>query len=208
MLRGIDAPSQPSIQIMNHQGAIDHILFRLSTQLAKHLFYHGLHHTLDVLEAAERIGKEEQLTTHEMKLVLVAAAYHDCGFLDTYAEHELAGCEIARKVLPDFAFTPEDIDIICTMIMATKVPQDPKSELANILCDADLDYLGRDDFYTIGDTLLEELKFKGILQDEQSWNRLQVKFLTAHRFHTSYAKAHREGVKQAHLLQVQKLVAS
>jgi len=193
---------------MNHQGAIDHILHRLDTELAPHLLYHGLHHTLDVLEATRRIGNEERVSAHELELLLVAAAYHDCGFLDTYSDHELAGCAIARKALPDFGFTAADIETICVMIMATKVPQDPKSGLANILCDADLDYLGRDDFKSIGDTLFEELKYIGILQHVEAWNRIQVKFLSAHRYHTAYSKANREAAKQAHLGKVMEEVAT
>ena len=63
------------------------------------------------------------------------------------------------------------------MIMATKIPQSPRNGLEEIICDADLDYLGRDDFYEIGATLFEELKAYNVLQNEREWNRIQVKFL-------------------------------
>jgi uncharacterized protein len=79
---------------MDHKGAIDHILDRLTTELSSHLLYHGHHHTLDVLEAAERIANHEKVSAHEMKLLLVAAAYHDCGFLTSYVDHELAGVQL------------------------------------------------------------------------------------------------------------------
>jgi uncharacterized protein len=193
---------------MDHKGAIDHILDRLTTELSSHLLYHGHHHTLDVLEAAERIANHEKISAHEMKLLLVAAAYHDCGFLTSYVDHELAGCAIVQRTLPEYGFDQDDIDAICTMIMATKVPQDPRSRLANILCDADLDYLGRDDFYPIGNTLFEELKYMGIVKEEQVWNRIQVKFLTAHIYHTTYSKDNREQVKLAHLAEVERIVES
>jgi len=193
---------------MNHQGAIDYILARLQQELPAHLLYHGHHHTLDVLEATERIATHQQVTSHELNLLLVAAAYHDCGFLTTYANHELAGCAIAQEQLPAFGFNTQDIDAICAMIMATKVPQDPKSRLADILCDADLDYLGRDDFFAIGTNLYLELNHLGVLKDEESWNRLQVKFLSSHKYHTSYGQTNRETEKCAHLATVEKLVAT
>jgi len=192
---------------MNHRAAIDFIQKRLKEELAEHLYYHSHGHTVDVIEASARIGEAEGITEEEQKLLSVAAAYHDCGFLTTYAGHEEAGCRIARETLPDFGFGEADIEAICAMIMATQVPQKPQSLLAEILCDADLDYLGRDDFYSIGQQLFEEWMVVGIVMDERTWNRIQVKFLNAHHYHTAYAKKFRAPVKQTHLAELEKLVA-
>lgn len=193
---------------MNYQKAIDHILHRLDTELADHLLYHDCAHTLDVLEASERIGKREDVSEEEMKLLLVAAAYHDCGFLVTYSDHEKAGCEIAREVLPSFGFTDSEIEQVCAMILATRVPQQPNSALERIICDADLDYLGRDDFFTIGQQLFKEWMHVGIVKDEKAFNRIQVKFLNGHFYHTEYSKGLRTPVKLAHLAQVEHIVDS
>ncbi len=193
---------------MNHQSAIDHILHRLQAELPSHLHYHGHHHTLDVIKSASRIGSQLGISEKESRLLSVAAAYHDCGFLVTYSGHEAAGCEIARKVLPDFGFSSSDIEMITEMIMVTRVPQEPKTLLSEILCDADLDYLGREDFYTIGRQLFEEWLHVGIVMDEKTWNRIQVKFLSAHKYHTEYSRQHRTPVKEMHLAQLEALVAS
>lgn len=192
---------------MNHQIAIDHILARLKNELAEHLYYHSPAHTQDVIESSERIATALQVGEDEMNLLRVAAAYHDCGFLVTYSGHEAAGCEIARQTLPEHGFRTEDIERICAMIMATRVPQEPQSLLAEILCDADLDYLGRDDFYTIGQQLFKEWMHVGIVMDEQTFNRIQVKFLNAHRYRTPACIAQRAPVKQAHLEEIEKVVA-
>lgn len=192
---------------MNHQAAIDFIQTRLKEELAEHLFYHSHGHTIDVIDASARIGAAEGITENEQKLLSVAAAYHDCGFLTTYAGHEEAGCRIARETLPDFGFGDSAIETICDMIMATQVPQKPQSLLAEILCDADLDYLGRDDFFSIGEQLFKEWMVVGIVMDERTWNRIQVKFLNSHQYHTAFAKKVRTPVKLAHLAEVEKLVA-
>jgi hypothetical protein len=63
------------------------------------------------------------------------------------------------------------------------------------LCDADLDYLGRDDFYEIGERLFEELKAHCIVETEREWNLVQKTFLESHRYHTEYSKTHRESFK-------------
>jgi uncharacterized protein len=192
---------------MNHQAAIDFIQTRLKEELAEHLYYHSYGHTVDVIDASARIGAAEGITDEEHKLLSVAAAYHDCGFLTTYAGHEEAGCRIARETLPGFDFGDSDIETICDMIMATQVPQKPQSLLAKILCDADLDYLGRDDFYTIGQHLFKEWMVVGIVMEERTWNRIQVKFLGSHQYHTAYAKKFRAPVKQSYLAELEKLVA-
>ena len=115
---------------------------------------------------------------------------------------------MARAALPGFGYLPEDIETICDMIMATKIPQSPKNLLEEIICDADLDYLGRSDFYAIGDTLYRELSEYKLIMDEQAWNRLQVSFLSAHSFHTLTNRTIREPVKQKYLESLRGLVAT
>ena len=88
------------------------------------------------------------------------------------------------------------------MIMATKIPQTPQTPLEKILCDADLDYLGREDFYSIGLRLFEEMKTRGFVESEREWNLIQKTFLESHRYHTAYSRANREGRKQQHLQEI------
>jgi predicted metal-dependent HD superfamily phosphohydrolase len=149
------------------------------------------------------------VSEHEQVLVKTAALFHDSGFIkNKHAGHEAEGCIMVREVLPGFGYKPEDIERICAMIMATKIPQSPNNLLEEILCDADLDYLGREDFFTIGRSLFEELQDYDLIQGEQSWNRLQVSFLNAHRFFTDTNKTLREPVKRSYLEDLQELVAT
>lgn len=194
---------------MDYRGAKHYILTRLKAELSDALHYHGLHHTLDVLGVAKSLCKSEGVQGRAVMLVKTAALYHDCGFVkNKHAGHEYEGCLIARASLPGFGFTPEDIEIICGMIMATKIPQSPTNLLEQIICDADLDYLGREDFYPIGETLFEELEAYQLISGEVAWNRLQVSFLGAHRFHTRTNKLLREPVKMQYLEELKGLVAT
>ncbi len=194
---------------MNYLSVKTHILRRLRTELSGHLHYHGLRHTLDVLKMATAIAQTEGVKGHDLTLLKTAALYHDAGFVkNKHAGHEAEGCEMAKAELPDFGYTETDINIICGMIMATKIPQSPKNLLEEIICDADLDYLGRDDFYTIGESLFEELQAYHLIGDREAWNRLQVSFLSAHRFHTHTNRSMREPVKQRYLEKLTHLVAS
>ncbi|MFM1875232.1 MAG: hypothetical protein RL266_969 [Bacteroidota bacterium] len=191
---------------MDHEGAIKYILERLESELPEHLLYHGHHHTIDVLEAVERIARQECIDEKGINLLLVAAAYHDCGFIRSHLDHEETGCAIARETLPRFEFTHESIESICQMIMATKVPQRPTGLLSDILCDADLDYLGRDDFKPIARNLFLELRHLNIVSDEEKWNRIQLNFLKQHFYHTEYGRTMRQPQKDLHVEELAEIV--
>lgn len=194
---------------MDYRAAKHFILTKLRNELSDRLKYHGLHHTLDVLKMAKELCVSEGVGERDKVLVKTAALFHDAGFIkNKHAGHEAEGCVLVREVLPEYGYSPEDIERICGMIMATKIPQSPNTLLEEILCDADLDYLGREDFFTIGETLFEELQDYQLIQGEQAWNRLQVSFLNAHRFYTHTNKTIREPVKRRYLEDLQDLVAT
>jgi hypothetical protein len=194
---------------MNYRAAKQYILEELDRDLSPLLFYHGVHHTKDVLRMATSIGKREGVKGRDMILLKTAALYHDAGFLkNKHAGHEEEGCRIAQMELPRFEYSPEEVHTICGMIMATKIPQSPHNLLEEIICDADLDYLGREDFYHIGSTLFKELQAYQLIGDFESWNRLQVSFLSAHHFHTDTNHRLREPVKTHYLQELRDLVAS
>lgn len=179
--------------------AEEYILGELSRRLNPKLSYHRKSHTEDVMAAAMIIAKAESLGTYRTSLLRIAAAYHDCGFMNVYTEHEKEGCRIADEVLPAYGFGDDDLSLIKGMIMATKIPQSPVNEMERIICDADLDYLGRSDFYSIGNTLFEELKSFGKIETERQWNELQVKFLRSHNYHTPYSLRERKLNKESYL---------
>lgn len=198
--------SPPIFDFMNLTLARDYILKRLEKELHQNLSYHSLSHVLDVEQAANLLADAENITQQERMLLLTAVAYHDSGFIYQTTKHEEKGCEIVRETLPQFDYTDAEIDIICGMIMATKIPQTPQNKLEQIICDADLDYLGRNDFWEIGNRLYQELSVYGILSSEEEWNKLQIRFLEAHHFFTSAAIQLREHTKQLHLEKIRSIV--
>lgn len=184
---------------MDALSAKAYILERLRSELPKERTYHSLEHTLDVYASAIDIAEQEGVTGEDLALLKIAALYHDCGFIMHGIDHEEHGCVVVREQLPRFGYSPEQVRRICDMIMATRIPQSPRNKLSRILCDADLDYLGRGDFEIIGSTLFAEMRTFGVLKTEREWNQLQVRFLERHTYFTSTNKRLREPVKQAHL---------
>lgn len=180
-----------------------HILNRLKNELPGHFHYHNVDHTLDVYQSAAAIAEKESVSNEDKRLLLVAALYHDSGYLSRVKEHERASCDIARETLPGFGYTEDEITKICTIIMATQLPQQPTSPLEEIICDADLDYLGRTDFISTGNNLFLEMKAMGSIHDEKSWDALQVTFLQQHHYFTKTAVENREPKKQENLRALQ-----
>jgi predicted metal-dependent HD superfamily phosphohydrolase len=187
-------------------GAEQFIFEKISRELPSNLSYHGVHHTLDVLAAAMRIAAAVGLDEEEVKLLRVAVYFHDAGFISTYKGHEEVGCQMAKQVLPSFGFDDQMIEQICGMIMATRLPQQPKTVAEQVIADADLDYLGRDDFYPIGETLFHEFRIYLGVSDEQEWNRIQINFLRSHSYHTQYVQELRSTAKAERLKELEALV--
>lgn len=184
---------------MQFQEAKKFIINKLKKELPRHLSYHSVEHIKDVFTACKSIAKNEGVKGEDLKLLLTAALFHDSGFLIQQKEHEKLSCEIAMKDLPFFGYSDSQIETICGMIMATKIPQTPHNKLEQILADADLDYLGRDDFFDIGNRLFDELCMYGILNTEEEWNKLQIRFLENHQYFTDTAKNLRQNGKDHHL---------
>ena len=175
------------------------ILSRLEKELDPRLGYHNITHTLDVLEQAEVLAKQEKVTDkHDLLLLKTAAVFHDSGFLFVYKNHEEKGCEIASESLRN-VFSEEDIKKVCGLIMATKIPQSPKTLLEQIICDADLDYLGRNDFEPISRNLYKEFIVFKIIPEDIIWDHIQIKFFESHHYFTGTSISKRNGKKLKHL---------
>ncbi len=182
------------------------IFAKLKKDLAKHLSYHSVNHIKDVYSAAERLAKHEGVTGEDLTLLLTAVLFHDSGFLMQQKGHEKISCDIAKEYLPQFEYNHDQIERICGMIMATSIPQTPHNLMEEIICDADLDYLGRDDFFTIGNNLYAELQVYGMINSEDEWNNMQVGFLKKHHYFTKTAIRLRKAKKDEHLKEVKAML--
>lgn len=188
---------------MDYEGVKKLMLDKLSRELSNNLYYHDLSHTLDVLKSAEQLMESEKTDAHEQILIKTACVFHDSGMLKTYNNHEEVSCELADLLLPQYGYKQEDINVIKKMIMTTKLPQSATLKMEKIICDADLDYLGRKDFFMISHRLKYEWDIHNIrLTTLKEWYQLQVSFLSNHSYFTSSAIQTREAGKQDNLHQI------
>jgi predicted metal-dependent HD superfamily phosphohydrolase len=168
---------------------------RLDAEIPSLYAYHSLRHTLDVIEQVESIGKSEGLTERELMATKIAALFHDTGFLISRKEHEQSSCQLFRERAAQFELTSSDLQLIEECIMSTKIPQRPIHLPSRVLCDADLDYLGRPDYDVISEQLFKELIGCGELKTREEWQHLQINFLSQHAYHTGHSRRWRESPK-------------
>jgi class 3 adenylate cyclase len=182
------------------------ILDKLEMDLPGHLFYHNVKHTVDVVTEVELIGWAEGCSDEEILLLKTAALFHDSGHIVDYDTHEYHGTLLAREMLPVFNYSNDQIEKICGLIMSTKLPPQPTNLLEKIICDSDLDYLGRSDFIPVSNTLYEELKAQNKMGSLNDWNKIQVKFISGHQYFTKTARSLREVNKQLQIERIQNLI--
>lgn len=190
---------------MNLTAAKQYIINRMVQELSPKLYYHGLHHTFDVVNAATSLAQVEGVEGKDLILLQTASYYHDAGFMEQYDHNEPFAVRIAEHVLPQFAYTANDIKIISAIIMTTNMQQAPQTLLEKIIRDADLDYLGRADFSVLSGLLRKEWDCFGKSYSDEEWNKLQVNFLEKHCYFTASAIRKNEAGKQLQLLRIKAL---
>ena len=187
---------------INYYKAERHIMKVLQKGLSDKLHYHSINHTQDVVKAVERLALMEGVTDEGLFLLKSAATYHDAGFVEQYEKNEPVGARLAEEILPKYGYTQQHIETIKELIYVTQIPHKPKNKLEEIICDADLDYLGRDDFHEIADKLRRELREHGKLDSDRKWDEIQVQFLNSHRYFTETAIRTRRPKKLKNLEEV------
>lgn len=177
----------------------DFMISKMEKELPQILYYHGVHHTLDVIASVQRIVREENIVDDEHLLLNTAALFHDSGYIFMYHNNEELAIKMARKILPDFGYTPNQIHIISGIIRTTKVRNKPKTHLQMIMNDADYDYLGRKDYFKVAATLHKELLGQGMKLTKTDWIKMQIRFLEKHQYYTDWSKKNRQNQKLANM---------
>jgi uncharacterized protein len=189
------------MDIPNLSGARLYAVQRLQQELPAVLTYHCLAHTLQgVVPAVERLAALEGVNGQSLPLLRTAAYYHDLGFVERSDGHEAISARLAAEVLPRFGYNPAQIEVIRGIILATRYPFEPHTRLESIMVDADLDVLGRDDFWPRNQALrVEREALAGQRSTDEEWYGSQLAFMGAHRYFTASAQSLRLAHKQRHM---------
>jgi len=187
------------------------IMYRLENELSPKFTYHNADHTARVMEIARQLADEEGLDEDDKTIVITAGLFHDAGFLTGVENHEESSCALAREHLPSYEYSPQQVEEVCRLIMATKDPKIAKDTLEAIICDADLSYFGTDSFQTYSAKLYKEQKALHRIPKIENWPEKQVELMRSHRYFTNSAKKHFDEKKEQnlqHLIKTNKLSTS
>ncbi len=202
--------------VTNFDTIKDFVQGEMKKRLPNNLYYHNIDHTFDdVLPAAIRLAGMEGVTGDEQMILKTAAVYHDAGFVLRYDGHEDAISSFLRQSLSVFGYEPKQVFMAERIILATRLQQvdgamvqmpDPSDILQLIMCDADLDSLGREDFFTKSENLRRELAEYGNPFSQEEWYKKQLAFQEAHSYFTNSAKQLRDEGKQENIRKLRELV--
>lgn len=191
--------------MMNLALATDFITRQLQQKLPANLIYHNAAHTLnDVLPACQRLAQYYSLTSEQNILLVTAALFHDLGYIQQYNNNEIIGAKLATQVLPEMGYNSEQISRISQLILATAMPQEPNNLLEEIICDADLDSLWREDYSQRSEELRLELSYQNKHYSKQQWQLLQIEFLQKHRYFCQAEAEQRASGKLQNILLLRK----
>ncbi len=154
-------------------------------ELAPHLTYHSLHHTETVAKECRALAAAAALPPADTERLLLAAWFHDTGYLDVYDGHEYRSMERAAAWLAENYYPATDIDIVTELIRATHRNEKADTELQKMLVDADMSNLADKEFQARAELLRTEWEVAlGETHSTPAWAELQMAFMQGHRFHS------------------------
>lgn len=167
----------------------DHCIELLENSRCKHLPFHSVEHTREVYRYSKTIAQYEEVYGSDLDPILIAALFHDTGMAESYVDHEEQSVVYAKEFLEKMNYAPKKIQIVEDCILATKMPQAPKTKAEKIICDADLYHLGIESYLFKNERLRAEWEtfFDRSYTDEE-WFKMNMDFLKKQKYHTWFGK--------------------
>ena len=167
--------------------------------------YHSFEHTREVAEAAEKIGKASDLNDEELEAVIIAAWFHDTGYLFQHDDHESHSVKVADEFLRSGNYPGEKVKRVTDCILATKMNHVPANLMEEVIHDADYINLANPDNFKQSELLKREsVNYGGEEPNEEEWLTAELKFLVNHRYYTAYARKKLEDKKSENIKKIKK----
>ncbi len=175
--------------------------------LPKKFTFHNIHHTREVVNAVEEIGKNIAINEDQLEVSTIAAWFHDTGFSVSYEDHEAHSCRIAEDFLTQEEFETSKIERVKSCIRSTHLREKPETVCEEVLCDADMTHLCHSDYFDQLELLRKE--WEKVLEKKYTdyeWHQENLRFLTQQSFYTSYGQSDLENLKRKNLKKQEKLI--
>ncbi|WP_034888091.1 Pycsar system effector family protein [Gillisia sp. Hel_I_29] len=166
--------------------------------------YHNYNHTQRVAKSTKELIDNSEINVKEAEALMLAAWLHDTGFTVTYEGHEMESIKIAEDFLKEHNADTELIQMVVSCIGATQMNYTPKTEIQEIIRDADSSHFAKEYFGETSELLRQELKLLNIHNfSEKEWRQENIKVFTEkHKYYTNYALRKWQPEKESNLLEI------
>lgn len=115
-------PSTPSLGLLGSQltntASLDRLMshplvseaLQVLDKLPEGLYYHNKQHTVNVISAAVKCAELDGISSRDLELLAIAAAWHDTGYIIRRNQNEIIGADLAREaMIRTGLYLPEEI---------------------------------------------------------------------------------------------------
>jgi adenylate cyclase len=180
------------LQILRLGDLEDRVFNQVLAELPESLHFHRLEYAKKVYMQSFLLCRSEEIEQEDRLLVRTAALLLYTGLTQAYQNFENRSTVICREILPDFAYSETQIEQICKLILAAKMPFSPSNRLETILIDARMEFIGRPDYTDQMKLLYREMKEAGAKINGQQFKKQQFELLYNFEFNTLAARRLRE----------------
>ena len=178
----------------------------LGKHLDKHYTYHNVGHTLEVCSAVKLFAENSNLASDVYYALRIAAVFHDFGYLESSSDNE----KLALPYIEDFGrrwnIAGDILRAAYNMVLETVFPYQPASLAGQILCDADVEYIGRDSFLKKAELFRRDLAGEGMVFTEREWWKFELNFLQSNMFFSPACRSLRDAGRLRNLEKVEALL--
>jgi predicted metal-dependent HD superfamily phosphohydrolase len=169
--------------------AATHVAQLFKEELSPNYIYHSLTHTHEMTQAAQKIAEGCGLEEEDLEILLLAAWFHDTGYIKAYRGHEEHSKKYARSFLEKEGCSDDTIQQVETLIESTRSGYEPQNLLQEIMHDADHIHVGKKSFFKKAELLrLEWELFLEEFYSNSEWEKNQLDYLMHTNFYTEYAR--------------------
>ncbi|HEU4792000.1 MAG TPA: HD domain-containing protein [Flavobacterium sp.] len=162
--------------------------------------YHNLEHTKSVVMGTETICRAEKIDPEKTNLLLLAAWFHDAGYIEGADNHEKKSIKIALDFLQRKNISDNIQQKVSDLILATTFNYIPKNRLEKIIKDADNAHLANENYPDSLELLRGEWENsinKKYCNDD--WYTINIEFLKKHQYFTKFAQKEWQNLKDKNL---------
>jgi len=161
----------------------EYVKLRFEKELPEICTYHNFTHTQNVVNAVQSLADKANVTDEEKEVLIIAAYFHDIGFIINAEDHEAHGIKISSNFLKSEGYPDILIQEVIKCINATRIEWNGTARLCKLMKDADLSGLSNKNFTIITEGLRLELSARNKKNiDKEIWRGQNITFLENHSY--------------------------